>query len=109
MMRRFVVVPALPKPGDDVLASVKKYGLEQNYPNPFNPSTSIKFAVENSGFVTLKVYDVLGNEVKNLISQNLAPGSYDISFDASDLAAGMYVYQLNYENKVESKKMLLVK
>jgi hypothetical protein len=110
MMRRFEVVSALPKDGTgETLASVSGFELEQNYPNPFNPTTSIRFSIKNDGFVTLKVFDSLGREVKTLISQNVAAGKYDISFDASDLTSGMYVYQLSAENRIETKKMMLLK
>lgn len=110
MMRRFEVVPALPKDGaGETLASVASFELEQNYPNPFNPTTSIRFSVAVDGFATLKVFDALGREVKTLLSQNIAAGKYDISFDASDLTSGMYIYQLGTENRIESKKMMLLK
>jgi spore coat protein A len=110
MMRRFEVVQALPKDGaGETLASVSGFELEQNYPNPFNPTTSIRFSIKNDGFVTLKVFDSLGREVKTLLSQNVAAGKYDISFDASDLTSGMYVYQLSAENRIETKKMMLLK
>jgi hypothetical protein len=111
MMRRFEVIPqTLPKNGTgDVLASISNFELEQNYPNPFNPTTNIRFSVAEDGFVSLKVFDVLGREVKNLLNQEVAAGRYDISFDASDLTSGTYIYQLSADNRIESKKMLLMK
>ncbi|HZW39274.1 MAG TPA: T9SS type A sorting domain-containing protein [Ignavibacteriaceae bacterium] len=85
------------------------FNLEQNYPNPFNPVTHIKFNLKENEFTTLKIYDVLGNLVKTLLNQELVGGKYDISFDASELANGMYVYQLVSGNNVQSKKMILLK
>src|SRR5690606_5091234 len=74
--------------------SPTKFSLEQNYPNPFNPSTSIQYAIGNRQFVTLKVYDVLGNEVSTLVNEEKPAGSYDVEFNASNLASGIYYYQL---------------
>ena len=83
--------------------------LAQNYPNPFNPTTNIKFSVAKDGFVSLKVFNALGKEVKTLISKNLVAGQYDTNFDASELTSGVYIYQLNADNRIESKKMMLLK
>jgi len=88
---------------------VSTYTLSQNYPNPFNPTTEIKFSVPKEGFVTLKVYNVLGAEVATVLSQNLHSGSYTASFDASKLSSGMYVYQLSSAGYSISKKMMLLK
>jgi len=83
--------------------------LAQNYPNPFNPTTNIKFSVAKDGFVSLKVFNTLGKEVKTLISKNLVAGQYDTNFDASELTSGVYIYQLSADNRIESKKMMLLK
>ncbi len=83
--------------------------LAQNYPNPFNPTTNIRFSVAKDGFVSLKVFNALGKEVKTLINKNLVTGRYDIIFDASELTSGVYIYQLNADNRIESKKMMLLK
>jgi photosystem II stability/assembly factor-like uncharacterized protein len=85
------------------------FQLEQNYPNPFNPSTRIKFQVPGSGFVSLKVYDVLGREVRSLVNENLQPGSYETTFDASGLASGVYYYHLQSGSFVETKKLMLLR
>jgi hypothetical protein len=85
------------------------YSLEQNYPNPFNPSTKIRFSLPESGFTTLTIYDLLGNEVGILISENLTAGIYSVNFDASNLASGTYFYKLNTVNFIQVMKMLLVK
>ena len=81
----------------------------QNYPNPFNPSTTIKFQIPNSSFVNLKVYDVLGNEVATLVNEEKPAGTYQLSFDASNLSSGIYFYKLQAGNIVETKKMILLK
>ncbi len=88
---------------------VSDYSLSQNYPNPFNPATKIQFAVAKTGFVSLKVFDVLGREVANLVSEELTKGAYSINFDASSLSSGTYVYQLNVNGTQISKKMSLLK
>jgi hypothetical protein len=88
---------------------VESYSLGQNYPNPFNPSTSINFTVVNSGLVTVKVYDLLGKEVATLVNEELSNGSYNVSFDASKLASGTYVYRMTANGTQLSKKMMLVK
>ncbi len=87
----------------------KVYSLDQNYPNPFNPSTKIKFALPNSGFVSLKIYDILGNEVYTLDESYRKAGYYEASFDASNLASGVYFYKLVTSGYTATKKMLLIK
>ncbi|MFZ1321524.1 MAG: FG-GAP-like repeat-containing protein [Ignavibacteria bacterium] len=86
--------------------------LEQNYPNPFNPSTKIKFSIpaENlNSIFSLKIYDVLGKEVKTLFTQKLSPGSYSYDFNGSDLSSGVYFYSLNSDNFTQTRKMMLSK
>lgn len=85
------------------------YRLEQNYPNPFNPFTNIKYSIVNSGFVKLAVYDMLGRELRSIISQNQKSGTYTAQFDASKLTSGVYFYRLETRDFVETKKMILVK
>jgi hypothetical protein len=90
------------------------FTLEQNYPNPFNPSTKIRFQISVGGFVSLKVYDVLGREVTTLVNEVLKPGSYETSFKAINLASGVYFYRIQVGNAVtggfvQTQKMLLVK
>lgn len=87
----------------------KKLELTQNYPNPFNPSTVIKYQLSSPEFVTLKVYDAIGNEVATLVNEQKAAGNYEVRFDGSKLASGMYVYQLNAGESVITKKMILMK
>jgi len=91
------------------LALPEQFSLDQNYPNPFNPSTTIRYAIPNGGLVTIKVYDVLGNEVANLIDEYKSTGSYEVNFNASSLSSGMYLYRLQAGSFVETKKMMLMK
>ncbi len=87
-----------------------EFGLSQNYPNPFNPSTQIKYDVARASLVTIKVFDVLGNEAAVVVNSNLAPGRYSADFNASDLATGIYFYSLFVDGaQLDSKKMVLVK
>ncbi|MBT8387796.1 MAG: endonuclease/exonuclease/phosphatase family protein [Ignavibacteria bacterium] len=94
---------------------LRNFGLEQNYPNPFNPSTIIKFTIpftlrgDEGSFVSLKVYDVLGNEIETLVNEQKPAGSYEIEFSGSDLTCGIYFYQLKYGELMESRKMILLK
>jgi len=86
-----------------------QYSLSQNYPNPFNPSTQISYSIPKSDFVSLKVYDVLGNEVAALINEEKSAGSYDISFNAANLPSGVYIYRLQAAGFIETKKLTLIK
>ena len=85
------------------------FSLEQNYPNPFNPVTNIKFSIPKSGVVTLKIFDVSGREVSQLINENLSAGSYNYDFNASHLSSGVYFYRISSEGFTDVKKMILVK
>jgi hypothetical protein len=90
-------------------AGAKSFSLEQNYPNPFNPSTTIKFTISDFGFTTLKIYDVLGNEVVTLVDEYKTAGSYEVEWNAKELPSGVYFYQLKTEGFIETKKMILLK
>jgi hypothetical protein len=108
---------------EDELPLVAGFKLEQNYPNPFNPSTKIKFTIPQSpllggdgrgGLVTLKVYDVLGNQIATIVNEELSPGEYEVEFtvgqDSSpDIASGVYFYQLRADSFVATKKAIFVK
>ncbi len=93
------------------------FELEQNYPNPFNPSTSIKYNLpsswegEKSGvrLVTLKIYNLLGKEIATLVNEQQAPGNYQVKFNGSNLASGVYIYRLQVGNLVSTKKLMLLK
>ena len=88
---------------------ITEYALDQNYPNPFNPSTTIRYQLPQDGMVTLKVYDILGSEVATLVNEQKTAGRYEINFDASRFASGVYIYKLQAGSFISSKKMLLVK
>jgi hypothetical protein len=85
------------------------YYLTQNYPNPFNPTSTIKFQIPELSFVSLKVYDVLGNEIETIVNEEKPTGSYKVEFNANGLPSGVYFYQLKASDYVETKKMLLMK
>lgn len=86
-----------------------QYSLGQNYPNPFNPTTLIRFAIPEASNVTLKVYDMLGQEVATVLDEQKSAGTYEVNFDASKLTTGVYVYTIKAGNFVATKKMMLVK
>lgn len=88
---------------------VDNYSLSQNYPNPFNPSTQIKFAIKESGMVSLKVFDVLGREVATLVNNEYAAGNYSVDFNAAGLSSGIYFYRLESGSFVQTNKMILIK
>jgi len=89
---------------------VNNFGLKQNYPNPFNPSTVINYELKTAGFVTLKVYDILGREVATLVNGYQNQGTHKVNFNASSLASGIYIYRIQAGDKFsESKKMILMR
>lgn len=87
----------------------ENYSLSQNYPNPFNPSTTIVFSIPENEFVTLKIYNVLGEEIRTLVSGCRNASNYKITFNASNLSSGMYYYKITTNNFTETKKMILIK
>ncbi len=86
-----------------------KYILAQNYPNPFNPSTNIRFSITEPSFVSLKIYNILGKEVADLVSETKPAGNYEVNFNAKNLSSGVYFYQLTTGSFSETKKMILSK
>ena len=86
-----------------------EFHLEQNHPNPFNPNTAIGYRLETSAFVSLKVYDILGREVAVLVNERRAPGQHEVTFDASGLGSGVYIYRLVAGDRVQCKKLVLLK
>lgn len=92
---------------DEVIPA--NYSLSQNYPNPFNPSTNIKYSVPQTSFVKIKVYNTIGQEIAQLVSQELQIGNYEVTFDASNYPSGIYFYRIEAGNFVETKKMILIK
>ncbi len=87
----------------------EKFELHQNYPNPFNPTTTIRFDINTSGNVSLKVHDVLGREVATLVNENLSAGSYSMQWDGSNFGSGIYFIRLEAGSKTITKRMMLVK
>ncbi|HEX2787382.1 MAG TPA: glycosyl hydrolase family 18 protein [Ignavibacteria bacterium] len=94
---------------NNISSNATTFKLHQNYPNPFNPSTSIRFSLQKTGFVSLKIYDINGKEVAVLINNNLSQGEYIFDFNANELPSGTYFYKLSAGNFTETKKMMLVK
>lgn len=88
---------------------INSFSLIQNYPNPFNPSTNISFSLPSSGEVSLKVYNLLGQEVAALVNGRMTSGTHTVTLDASQLSSGMYIYRLQAGSFVQTKKMLLIK
>ena len=86
-----------------------KFSLSQNYPNPFNPSTIIRYQIPKNSFVNIKVYDVMGREVSALVNENLKAGTYEATFDGSNLSSGVYYYKITAGEFTDTRKMLLIK
>ncbi len=93
----------------DTVSEISSYYLQQNYPNPFNPSTQIKFTIPAESHVTLKVYNLLGNEVAVLVDEQKSQGSYDVKFNAFSLSSGIYIYRLQTDYFTITKKMTFIK
>jgi hypothetical protein len=106
------------------VTGILNFGLGQNYPNPFNPSTKIKYTIpsvtlrqaQSDSWVTLKVYDVLGNEIATLVNEEKPAGTYEVEFNINshsgevrNLSSGVYFYQLRSGDFIETKKMVLIK
>ena len=87
----------------------KSFALSQNYPNPFNPTTTIKYSIPTDGFVQVKIFNMLGQEVKSVVNLHQNAGEYQVLFDARDLTSGVYLYQIRVGNFVQTKKMMLLK
>jgi hypothetical protein len=104
---------------DENIFNIDSYSLSQNYPNPFNPSTVISYQLPVIGFVTLKVYDILGREIATLVDEEKPAGEYEVEFNIANLsggisakggyASGVYFYQLKAESFVETRKMVLLR
>jgi len=89
--------------------TIKEYKLSQNYPNPFNPTTKINFALPKQGFVTLKIYDILGREIKTLVNEIKQSGNYTVDFNGSEFSSGVYFYRFESGTFNEIKRMLIIK
>lgn len=92
-----------------IIGTPTKYALSQNFPNPFNPSTTISYEIPASNFVSLKIYDMMGKEVANLVNATQEAGFYTVKFDASKLASGVYFYKLQANDFTATKKLMLMK
>ena len=95
--------------GKEKILTPKSFNLSQNYPNPFNPATTILFSIPKTSHVTLKIYDVMGREVKTLIKQKFEQGNYEVFWNAENLASGTYFYRLKTDDFEQTKKMTLIK
>jgi hypothetical protein len=91
------------------LNGIKKIELSQNYPNPFNPSTKISYTLPNSEIVKIKVFDLLGEEIITLVNEEKEAGNYEITFNASSLPSGVYLYRLQFGSFVQTRKAILLK
>jgi hypothetical protein len=87
----------------------KEFKLTQNFPNPFNPMTKINFALPKQGFVTLKIYDIIGREIKTLVNEVKQTGYYTVDFNGSSLASGVYFYRIQSGDFISVKRMVLIK
>ena len=85
------------------------FRLEQNYPNPFNPSTIITYSIPRGSFVTLKIYDILGNEIATLVNEEEPAGNYKINFNGNRLSSGVYFYRIQAGDLIATKKLILIK
>ena len=85
------------------------YGLAQNYPNPFNPSTTINYQIPEKNRVSLRIYDILGNLVTTLVDQEMEAGYYNLEWNASNLASGVYIYRMISGTYTSTKKLILMK
>lgn len=86
-----------------------RFDLSQNYPNPFNPTTTIIYEIAKETIVSLKVYDVIGNEVVTLVNETKPAGTYEVIFDATNLSNGVYLYKIQAGNFTATKKLILMK
>ncbi|MCB0727226.1 MAG: T9SS type A sorting domain-containing protein [Ignavibacteriae bacterium] len=96
-------------PIDETTSIPTEYSLSQNYPNPFNPTTNLEFGIPELGFVSLKVYDISGKEVATLVNEIKSPGRYNVKFDGSNFASGVYFYKITSGNFSAVKRMFLIK
>ncbi|MCW9065294.1 MAG: T9SS type A sorting domain-containing protein, partial [Ignavibacteriaceae bacterium] len=91
------------------ISAPNSYDLSQNYPNPFNPATKIKYSVPVEGLVNIAVFNILGEKVADLVNSVQKAGNYELTFNATNLASGMYIYRMESGNYVSIKKMMILK
>ncbi|NWF90917.1 MAG: T9SS type A sorting domain-containing protein [Ignavibacteriaceae bacterium] len=94
---------------DDLAKTPDTYKLLQNYPNPFNPTTLIRYELPSQSFVTIKIYDALGNLVDELVNEEKSAGAYEVIFNASKLSSGVYFYSLQAGSFIQTNRMLLLR
>ncbi|MCH7679100.1 T9SS type A sorting domain-containing protein, partial [candidate division KSB1 bacterium] len=94
---------------NDEIIKPEEFVLYQNYPNPFNPVTKIRFFLSNTSNVTLKIYDVLGHHIETLVDNRITAGQHEVEWNATGIASGVYLYQLQTDRFIESKKILVLK
>lgn len=97
------------EPGNNIVSEIDNYNLLQNYPNPFNPRTIIRYELPATALVKLKVYNILGQQVLTLVNKYQYKGIHEVELDATNLAGGIYFYELKTDNFTETKRMLLIK
>jgi hypothetical protein len=105
-------IPIANDVNEDDLGKLKlptQFSLSQNYPNPFNPTTTIEFALPKSEFVTLKIYNLLGQEVTELVAKRLTAGNYKYTWDAGSLSSGVYYYKIEAGSYIQARKLILLK
>jgi hypothetical protein len=103
------VVKQVQKGSTNQSSSNLKYALFENYPNPFNPTTTISYTIPEAGRVSIKVFDVLGREVAELINGFVSSGKHDVVWDGTNFASGIYFYRITFGNQTLYKKMLMMK
>ena len=91
------------------ISAPEQFALAQNYPNPFNPTTNISFTLPSKGFVSLKVFDMLGREVATIVSEEMSAGSYSKQWNAANISSGIYFYRLQAGSFTETKKLVLLR
>ena len=103
------ITPAESVVSNEPVSYPKAYSLSQNYPNPFNPSTTIAYSIKKPGHVRISVYNILGGKVAELIDEFKAEGSYNVNWNAQDVASGVYYYRLEFDGQAITRKMNLIK
>ena len=98
-----------PSDGSKSSTVSEDYKLYQNYPNPFNPVTKISYQINREGFVTVKVYNLVGQVIRVMVSEYQKPGNYEVEFDAGDLSTGVYLYKLQINDFTSVKRMTLIR
>jgi len=108
-IRKYSQPGFIPVGVNEEIITPSEFVLYQNYPNPFNPLTTIRYEIPQTGFVTIRVYDILGREVAALVNEEKPAGSYEVIFNASQLSSGVYFYRIKTEEFVQTKKLILMK